>query len=435
MARCEELIALMDATGKTLDEFADFSGVSRSTLNRYRAGKIRQPKPREINFLAVALDMKPAVLKRMVIAAATAEEASPAALSTQMASQAAVDQDGASRRKLVLGAAASGALAMTAPLQRILMPGGSLLSAAVHNEAPSVGALKHMVEEAYRLRQGSQYAALGASLPSLLQNVYQLVDKPDSEASQLEGLSLSVQAHHVAAAYLKQTGRHDLAWLAIDRAATAAGQSGNPALRLACDYRLANLLLDLGQFSDAREVLQRALRAFDSTVASKDVSYAALWGATLLKNAAVAAAAGDASGAWCSLGEARTMARLVGEDRNDFWTAFGPTNVAIHEVHVGVQVGDEGRAIERAQAVQLESLPRTLVERRGRFLIDYARALAMAGRDEATLQTLIRADSLAPEDVRKDRYVADVTLGLLEKEQVSSLSSLRELAGRVGVER
>jgi hypothetical protein len=45
------------------------------------------------------------------------------------------------------------------------------------------------------------------------------------------------------------------------------------------------------------------------------------------------------------LGEARATADRLDQDRNDFWTAFGPTNVALHEVSIA-----PGRRL-RVQAV------------------------------------------------------------------------------------
>jgi hypothetical protein len=41
----------------------------------------------------------------------------------------------------------------------------------------------------------------------------------------------------------------------------------------------------------------------------------------------------------------REIAALVGDDRNDYETEFGPTNVELHAVAVAVDLGDAGEAL------------------------------------------------------------------------------------------
>jgi hypothetical protein len=48
----------------------------------------------------------------------------------------------------------------------------------------------------------------------------------------------------------------------------------------------------------------------------------------------------DRTGANEFLTEAGVIAQRLGEDRNDFWTVFGPTNVGIHRASVAVELGD-----------------------------------------------------------------------------------------------
>jgi hypothetical protein len=45
------------------------------------------------------------------------------------------------------------------------------------------------------------------------------------------------------------------------------------------------------------------------------------------------------------LDTARTIAEQLGEDRNDYGTEFGPSNVAIHALSIAVELGDAGQAI------------------------------------------------------------------------------------------
>lgn len=56
-----------------------------------------------------------------------------------------------------------------------------------------------------------------------------------------------------------------------------------------------------------------------------------------------------------------------GQDRFDLDTIFGPTNVAIHQVAIAIELGDAQSALRYMPAVQLDGLPKPLTERRGRL--------------------------------------------------------------------
>ena len=68
---------------------------------------------------------------------------------------------------------------------------------------------------------------------------------------------------------------------------------------------------------------------------------------------------------------ARKIAGQLDEDRDDFGTEFGPTNVAIHAVNIAVELGDAGQAIELGQQVTAASLS---PERQARYWLDLAQA-------------------------------------------------------------
>ena len=57
------------------------------------------------------------------------------------------------------------------------------------------------------------------------------------------------------------------------------------------------------------------------------------------------------------LGEAWTTADRLGQERNDFWTAFGPTNVALHEVSTAVELGDPGEVVRKGEALDPARFP------------------------------------------------------------------------------
>jgi uncharacterized protein HemY len=82
-----------------------------------------------------------------------------------------------------------------------------------------------------------------------------------------------------------------------------------------------------------------------------------------------------------------------GEDRNDFGTEFGPTNVALHAVAVAVELGDAAHAIDLAKDID----PKRLSPRRqARYNIDLAQAHAMRRQIGEALHCLQEAERLTP---------------------------------------
>lgn len=67
---------------------------------------------------------------------------------------------------------------------------------------------------------------------------------------------------------------------------------------------------------------------------------------------------------------ARHLATENAEDRNDFGTEFGPTNVELHAVAVAVDLGDAGQAMDTARAIDSGNLS---LERQCRLWMDIAR--------------------------------------------------------------
>src|SRR5439155_20411249 len=140
--------------------------------------------------------------------------------------------------------------------------------------------------------------------------------------------------------------------------------------------------------------------------------------------------AGDESRAWELLGEARAAGRLLGGDYADIHTIFGPTNVAVHAVQVAVELGNGRDAVERAQRVEPDRFPASLLERRGQFLIDMAQGYALVRQDSQATATLLRAEQTAPQEVRFNSAVHQLVRPLLGRERRSATPGLRELAGR-----
>jgi hypothetical protein len=97
------------------------------------------------------------------------------------------------------------------------------------------------------------------------------------------------------------------------------------------------------------------------------------------------------------LAEADQAAQRLGHDANHMWTAFGPTNVAIHRISTAMELGDVQVAADQGPRVDSSTLP---LERRVRHTLEVARAYSAQNRTDEALALVLDAEELAPEQVR-----------------------------------
>jgi hypothetical protein len=153
-------------------------------------------------------------------------------------------------------------------------------------------------------------------------------------------------------------------------------------------------------------------------------------GALLLRGALAAARGDDRDTATMLLDEADGLARRLGRDSNQRWTAFGPTNVMLHRVSAAVSLGDAGRALAYAQRVPLDKV--VLAERRASLFVDVARALTQWGKPDRAVRALLLAEEAAAEEVRTRPVVRKVVDDLARIAPAGLYPEVRHLADRIG---
>lgn len=153
------------------------------------------------------------------------------------------------------------------------------------------------------------------------------------------------------------------------------------------DYRLGLRLL-----SDTRNFLVRELNDDDRDVLS-------VYGGLHLREGVMAARSGDSDAAWSHLDEARECVRRGASDANDpYQLTCAPINSAIVAVAVAVELGDADEAIRRSQCVHI---PRGFpAVRASHHHIDLARAHLWKGDRRRALESLLRAEQYAPQQIR-----------------------------------
>ena len=294
-----------------------------------------------------------------------------------------------------------------------------------------LASLARRVRQAWALRQTARYLALGDALPALLADAEAAAGQARG-AERAEAAALLAHAYNAASSLLKRLGDGALASIAADRAVRAATATERPLLVAAAAYRLANVFLTAGRLAEAEDVALAAAASVEPARTASPTELAT-FGGLLLTAAVTAAGQGHVAQAWERLGQATVVARQLGRDLANLHTIFGPTNVAIHGVQIAAELGDGRQALRRAQHVQVDRLPPALLERRSHFLVDVARSQAQQADDGAAVGTLLRADRLAPEELRFDPAVRDLVSLLLRRERRSATPGLRGLAGRLGL--
>ncbi|PYC69916.1 transcriptional regulator [Micromonospora arborensis] len=274
----------------------------------------------------------------------------------------------------------------------------------------------------------ARYEDLAELLRGLLPDLERATRSAKGEARKTY-LNELASVYHALSAALSKLGQHEAAWVAIDRALLVAEQVGDPLLVAAGTFRLALVFQGGRQFEQVISAASSSAEALESEVSADKPAAVSLFGALNLQLAVASARMGDDQRAHAYLGVAREAAQLLGVDRNDYETEFGPTNVQLHEVAVAVELGDAGSALRAAERIDSSGLSS---ERQARLLMYVAGAWTQRRRVSEAVDALEQAEALTPEQVKGHPAVETMVSDLVRMEPVPS-DRLAALARRVGV--
>ena len=303
-----------------------------------------------------------------------------------------------------------------------------MLGKKTERPVPDLSLLEDDAAQAWDLVQASRYEELATRLPRLLADAQAAARSADATTARV-GLIVAAGAYQAAAAMLVKLGERDMAWLAGDRAVQLGERGNDPALAAAGIVRIGHAFLSDDRLDDAVRVASQAAAGLEERSADSAEAMSVI-GALHLIAAIAATRLNQIDGARDHLAAAEGAAQRLGEDRNDFHTEFGPTNVAIHAVAIAVESGDAGEALRRAAKIDASQLS---PERRARFLIDVARAYGQRRKTEDAVRTLREAERLTPEQVRTNELVREMVRDLLRTGRRQPDKTVRELARRIGV--
>ncbi|MCF7551474.1 helix-turn-helix domain-containing protein [Pseudonocardia sp. WMMC193] len=285
---------------------------------------------------------------------------------------------------------------------------------------------RRLVEILWINYQAGRLGSVVTELPRLIEAAQVLEDRARdfSREGQRSAWAVSARTHHLAATTLSKIGEADLAWIAAERAMKAADESDDPLVLASAARAATHALLAVGRFEDALNLGETAARWLAPRVADGDPEALSLFGMLHLRTAVAAARHQDRATAAELLGRAARAAEQLGVDANYWQTGFGPTNVELHRLSAGLDLGDVAWVAEHGQQVGAEDLP---VERRVTHMIDVARALSYLAKDTEALDLLLNAERQAPALVRHSASVREMVKDMHRRSPVTGGSRSSEL--------
>jgi len=304
-----------------------------------------------------------------------------------------------------------------APSHRPDRPIGDDVGRALFAPGPAEPCSGSGVADVHAAYQDARYADVLSRLPTLMAQLAATADP-----------RVLAAGWTVAAKMLTKVGSDDLAVIAAERGRDAARRSGDRADLGMVTYQVVCALLATGRADIAEELAMQA--AADPT---DDDAVRSVSGALLLIAAVAAARRGDADAATERLAHAQHHADAVGRDANLRWTAFGPTNVALHRVSVAAELGDAPAALAAVARLDPSRFAPELRGRRAQVGLDLAWAHTCRKQDADAVLALLDVERVTPEVLRHNVYARSTIGTLRSRSRGTAGGHIRALAARSGV--
>ena len=420
------------ARGETQGQTGQACGFSQSQISRIESGKAHTYDIRHLARLARHLDIPPHLLG---LAPASVHASEPPVNRREFVTNAAA---------VITGAVLPGALEFR--------DGSATPSAADHGDAgftselvrsrwlsdrceydvspPDLIALRQAVARAKTDYQGCRYAETAAELPALLARL-EIASSSLSSDDLITVEALLADAYHVAASLQLKLGNEGPAWMAADASMRAAQRSEDPVVIASSARIVTHVLMDSHRYQDAETLARRTGEKLSAGWCGPSDDVLAVYGSLLLRGAIAAAQRGNASSADELLGEAEDTGRRLGVDSNLRWTAFGPTNVRLHQVTVATALGNAGDALRHAKAVRVDKIP--ITERRATLFINVAAAYLQWRKQEQAYLALCTAERIAPQELSGRPAVHQLIRDTWTGSPIALSRRVEALARRTGV--
>ncbi|WP_158607974.1 helix-turn-helix domain-containing protein [Nocardia panacis] len=275
------------------------------------------------------------------------------------------------------------------------------------------------------MNSGRRHSQLADTLPAAM-NATRMAHwrlRTPQTADLLAGL------YHISRYLFAACGDHSTATLVADRSLELTAQYRLPLPIAASTWHLASELLHWERIDESREC---ALAAADLMPAAEPQAGAAVLRGALLLLAALSAA-DDEQTRHRLRTAAQEAADTVGGDCHELGIPFGPTEFHIAEMRIALDRHDPDRTIRLAAEVDPDD--HLLVQQRVAYYVYQATAFVQRHDDTGATFALMKAASIAPEDIGHNpaareclQYLARRGNHLVRAE----VGYLLELAGLVG---
>jgi transcriptional regulator with XRE-family HTH domain len=292
--------------------------------------------------------------------------------------------------------------------------------------------LQARLDAAWRARHASpdHRTVLGAVLPGLIRDCQRAVLAYQGDDGR-RARSIMAGTYNLCQFFLAYQPAADLLWRVAERAIAAAQESADPRAIGGAVWLLAQAHRDQGEYEAAEEVNRQALELLEPRVADGGAEVMAIFGSLLFEAAYTAARAGERGVAWGYWDQADAVAQRLPGGYYDSMTSFSRVIMGAHAVTVAVESRESGEGVRQARSAQGLQIPSQ--PRKGRHLIEVARAYHAATDFEATLGTLGAAYVAAPETIRYNGYARGILAELALSGPAGQRADASELAERVGV--
>jgi transcriptional regulator with XRE-family HTH domain len=302
----------------------------------------------------------------------------------------------------------------------------------VDGPAQPLNVLQARLDAAWRARHAApdHRTVLGAILPSLIRDCQRAVRQYQGNDGR-RAQAIMTGTWNLSQFFLAYQPDAGLLWRVADRAVLAAQESGSPHAVGSAVWLLAQKHRDAGEFDAAEEVNAKALELLRPHLGEAGDELAAIWGALLFEAAYTAARRGERGTAWRYWDQAGAVARRLPGAYYDPMTSFSRVIMGAHAVTVAVELrqGGEGlRQARRGASLAIPSQPR-----RGRHLIEAARALRHGGDEAGALGMLNAAYRTAPETIRWNGPARAMTAEMAAAGPGELRRDAAALAERIGV--
>jgi len=264
--------------------------------------------------------------------------------------------------------------------------------------ALSIGVLRAEIADAWSLYHSADFAQLLVLLPGIIADARLLaaVGSPDQKAAGSSALGKALQ---LAGHLVIRLGKTDLALSALERAADAADDSGDPLLTPMVYNSVAWAYQRQNRLDDAEELAVTAADQIE-TGGLDSAARVRVWGGLVMSGATSAARMGDYEGARDMMataedgaGRLATLPPPEGDAR--MLSVFSPSSVRIERIRLATQHERPEEALKLAKGTRLsKDIPPSW---RTWLLLDVARAYTDVGDVENAVRTLEALRRVAPQ--------------------------------------